>query len=85
MAGVIKGDAVTSYADLMSPEDAEKYLNFLENGSSAGLTDEEIAGIKKLDDLLALEKADYQDILKLRTRGIILRVEVPHQIMSTME
>ena len=73
VAGVIKGDAVTSYADLMSPKDAEKYLNFLENGSSAGLTDEEIAGIKKLDDLLALEKADYQDILNMRNADDILK------------
>ena len=41
-----EGETVTSYGDLMSPEDAEKYLKFLENGSNTGLTSEEIAGIK---------------------------------------
>lgn len=40
----------------LSPEDAKKYLEFLENGSTAGLTPEELAGIEKLDELLALEK-----------------------------
>jgi len=49
-------DFIESYADLMSPEDAKKYLEFLENGSTAGLTPEELAGIDKLDELLALEK-----------------------------
>jgi len=66
-------DTVTSYADLMSPEDAEKYLKFLEKGSEAGLTSEEIAGIRKLDELIALEKVDYQDALNMRNADDILR------------
>ena len=42
--------AEESLADLMSPEDAERYLRFLKNGSTAGLTPEELAGIQKVDD-----------------------------------
>lgn len=57
---------INSFADLMSPEDAERYLKFLENGSTAGLTKEELEGIKKVDELLALNKINYQDILDLR-------------------
>ena len=68
-----EGDTVTSYADLMSPEDAEKYLKFLENGSSTELTSEEIAGIRKLDELIALEKVDYQDVLNMRDADGILK------------
>lgn len=52
-------DGVDDLIDLsaeLSPEDAKKYLEFLENGSTAGLTPEELAGIEKLDELLALEK-----------------------------
>ena len=68
-----EGDTVTSYADLMSPEDAEKYLKFLEKGSEAGLTREEKAGIRKLDELIALEKVDYQDVLNMRDADEILK------------
>ena len=50
----------------MSPEDAKKYLEFLENGSTAGLTPEELAGIDKLDELLALEKVEWDDIVRIR-------------------
>ena len=50
----------------LSPEDAKKYLEFLENGSTAGLTPEELAGIDKLDELLALEKVDWNDIVRIR-------------------
>lgn len=59
-------DFIESYADLMSPEDAKKYLEFLENGSTAGLTPEELAGIDKLDELLALEKVEWDDIVRIR-------------------
>lgn len=45
--------AVNSLADLMSPEDAVRYRQFLENGSTEGLTREELAGIQKLDNYLA--------------------------------
>ena len=58
-----------SYADMMSPEDAKRYLDFLENGSRAGLTSQEIAALEKVDELLALNKINYQDILDLRNTG----------------
>ena len=59
-------DRCTSYADLMNPEEAERYLKFLENGSTAGLTPEELLGIQKLDEWAALNGVDYDEILALR-------------------
>ena len=38
-----------SFADMMSPDDAAKYLDFLENGSREGLTSAELAGVEKAD------------------------------------
>ena len=38
-----------SFADMMSPEDAKRYLDFLENGSREGLTGAELAGVEKAD------------------------------------
>ena len=38
-----------SFADMMSPEDAKRYLDFLENGSREGLTSAELAGVEKAD------------------------------------
>ena len=35
-----------SFADMMSPEDAKRYLDFLENGSREGLTGAELAGVE---------------------------------------
>lgn len=61
-----KEDWRTSYADLMNPEDAERYLKFLENGSTAGLTPDELLGIQKLDEWAALNGVDYDEILALR-------------------
>ena len=46
----------------MTEEDARKYLDFLEKGSTGGLTSEEIEALKKVDELLALKGMDYQDI-----------------------
>lgn len=40
----------------MPPEDAAKIRMFLKEGSTAGLTSEELAGIGKVDDYLALNK-----------------------------
>ncbi len=57
---------VDSFAELMPPEQAERYLKFLENGSMEGLTDAEIAAIRKVDDALALQKVDGQSVLNLR-------------------
>ncbi len=59
-------EAPNSYAELMAPEEAERYLKFLENGSMEGLTDAEIAAIRKVDDALALQKVDGQSVLDLK-------------------
>ena len=64
-----KTDSPTSFADMMSPEDAARYLRFLENGSTEGLTSAELEGIKKVDELLALKKISYQDVLDIRNSG----------------
>ena len=50
-----------SFADMMSPEDAAKYLDFLENGSKEGLTSAELA-----DALLVSQKVGYEDVWDLR-------------------
>lgn len=64
-----KTDSPTSFTDMMSPEDAARYLRFLENGSTEGLTSAELEGIKKVDELLALKKISYQDVLDIRNSG----------------
>ena len=43
------GTIYESFADMMSPDDAAKYLDFLENGSREGLTSAELAGVEKAD------------------------------------
>lgn len=48
-------------------------MEFLENGSTAGLTKEELEGIKKVDELLALNKINYQDILEIRNSNNVLK------------
>ena len=50
-----------SFADMMSPDDAAKYLDFLENGSKEGLTSAELA-----DALLVSQKVGYEDVWDLR-------------------
>ena len=56
----------------MSPEDAERYLRFLETGSTAGLTEAEIAAIRRVDELLARKQITYQDILNVRNaNGVV--------------
>ena len=59
--------AEESLADLMSPEDAERYLRFLKNGSTAGLTPEELAGIQKVDDYLLTNSSAYSKVMELRS------------------
>ena len=56
-----------SFADMMSPEDAKRYLDFLENGSREGLTSAELA-----DALLVSQKVGYEDIWDLRNVGDVL-------------
>lgn len=51
------------FADLMSPEDAERYLRFLKNGGTAGLTPEELAGIQKVDDYLLTNSSAYSKVI----------------------
>ena len=53
-----------SFADMMSPEDAKRYLDFLENGSREGLTSAELA-----DALLVSQKVGYEDVWDLRNAG----------------
>ena len=50
-----------SFADMMSPEDVKRYLDFLENGSREGLTSAELA-----DALLVSQKVGYEDVWDLR-------------------
>ena len=58
-----------SFADMMSPDDATKYLDFLENGSKEGLTSAELAGVEKADVLLVSQKVGYEDVWDLRNAG----------------
>ena len=61
-----------SFADMMSPDDAAKYLDFLENGSKEGLTSAELAGVEKADALLVSQKVGYEDVWDLRNAGDML-------------
>ena len=61
-----------SFADMMSPDDAAKYLDFLENGSKEGLTSAELAGVEKADVLLVSQKVGYEDVWDLRNVGDLL-------------
>ena len=54
----------------MSKEDAQKYLDFLENGSKEGLTEAEIRGIGKVDEALALKKVNPEELLELRKQQL---------------
>ena len=59
-----------SFAEGMSKEDAQKYLDFLENGSKEGLTEAEIRGIGKVDEALALKKLNPEELLELRKQQL---------------
>ena len=58
------GTIYESFADMMSPEDAKRYLDFLENGSREGLTSAELA-----EALLVSQKVGYEDVWDLRNVG----------------
>ena len=58
-----------SFADMMSPDDAAKYLDFLENGSKDGLTGAGLVGTEKADALLVSQKVGYEDVWDLRNVG----------------
>ena len=66
------GTIYESFADMMSPEDAKRYLDFLENGSKEGLTSAELAGVEKADALLVSQKVEYEDVWDLRNAGDVL-------------
>ena len=70
------GTIYESFADMMSPEDAKRYLNFLENGSREGLTGAELAGVEKADALLVSRKVEYEDVWDLRNAGDLLETRV---------
>ena len=63
------GTIYESFADMMSPEDAKRYLDFLENGSREGLTSAELAGVEKADALLVSQKVGYEDVWDLGNVG----------------
>ena len=64
------GTIYESFADMMSPEDAKRYLDFLENGSREGLTGAELAGVEMADALLVSRKVEYEDVWDLRNADI---------------
>ena len=66
------GTIYESFADMMSPDDAAKYLDFLENGSKEGLTSAELAGVEKADVLLVSQKVGSEDVWDLRNVGDLL-------------
>ena len=66
------GTIYESFADMMSPEDAKRYLDFLENGSREGLTGAELAGVEKADALRVSRKVEYEDVWDLRNAGDVL-------------
>ena len=70
------GTIYESFADMMSPEDAKRYLDFLENGSREGLTGAELAGVEKADALLVSQKVEYEDVWDLRNAGDLLETRV---------
>ena len=78
--GTPKGNS--SFADGMSPEDAKRYLDFLENGSKSGLSEVELYGITKVDEHLAFQKIDYQRVIDLRNSGNKLDVDCGKGIES---
>ena len=66
---------------MMSPEDAKRYLDFLENGSREGLTSAELAGVEKADALLVSQKVGYEDVWDLRNVGDLLETRVVVQLL----
>ena len=76
------GTIYESFADMMSPDDAAKYLDFLENGSKEGLTSAELAGVEKADALLVSQKVEYEDVWDLRNVGDALESGRESSIMD---
>jgi hypothetical protein len=50
----------------MSPEDARRYNQFMDNGSQAGFNDAELFGFNRLNEINALNSIDYYELRNLR-------------------
>ena len=74
-----------SFADMMSPEDAKRYLDFLENGSREGLTSAELAGVEKADALLVSQKVGYEDVWDLRNVGDALETSYGKSTLNSLK
>ena len=74
-----------SFADMMSPDDAAKYLDFLENGSKEGLTSAELAGVEKADALLVSQKVGYEDVWDLRNVGDALETSYGKSTLNSLK
>ncbi len=51
--------ALRNASNAANLDELSAYFHYLEHGSTAGLTDAELLGIKKVDDYLALSKVNY--------------------------
>ena len=74
------GTVYESFADMMSPEDAKRYLDFLENGSREGLTSAELA-----DALLVSQKVGYEDVWDLRNVGDALETSYGKSTLNSLK
>ena len=79
------GTIYESFADMMSPEDAKRYLDFLENGSREGLTGAELAGVEKADALLVSQKVEYEDVWDLRNAGDVLETSYGKSTLNSLK
>ena len=79
------GTIYESFADMMSPDDAAKYLDFLENGSKEGLTSAELAGVEKADALLVSQKVGYEDVWDLRNAGDALETSYGKSTLNSLK
>ena len=79
------GTIYESFADMMSPEDAKRYLDFLENGSREGLTSAELAGVEKADALLVSRKVEYEDVWDLRNAGDALETSYGKSTLNSLK
>ena len=79
------GTIYESFADMMSPEDAKRYLDFLENGSREGLTSAELAGVEKADVLLVSQKVGYEDVWDLRNVGDALETSYGKSTLNSLK
>ena len=74
-----------SFADMMSPDDAAKYLDFLENGSKDGLTGAGLVGTEKADALLVSQKVGYEDVWDLRNVGDALETSYGKSTLNSLK